>query len=550
MAIEQRGGYQAVQESAARPSDRFRGEIRLLALAALLIWLALGLVVVMMGKKEWDGITSTVQSNATTVARLLAVQSDQLLLTADVTRDHAARVLGDAGPFIADRAAQQALAQMITRSQTIVSIWVGDARGDAVLTTREYPTPDLNAASRDYFTTVRDDPARLFVGNLIDSQYPAEALLINTSRRLSHPDGTMRGFIQISLDPATISRTFQHVEIGFDAALWWISPNGRALIRDPALPPQELDARMPPGASDWPRNWPGDGGPGPAEALTGQSGIDGTERLFFWSDAPLYGSRIIVGVSRAAMVDRWMVQMIWATALAFAVGLAGMAILWLLYRSRQRGALYAAQLENDVRDRTEALALAVAQKDVVMQELSHRVRNAFATILALTRLMLRSSDTLDRLRRDFPPRLEALARSHLVLVDARVRDNAQINDLVQAALAPYENEDTRVVLTGPAVELSANATLGVGLILHELVTNAVKYGSLSVPGGTISVQWQAQPEAIQLIWQESGGPAVTPPSERGSGSMIIDRAASLFGGIFMRDFATDGVRAELTIPVA
>ncbi|MBR2574276.1 MAG: hypothetical protein IKE14_08105 [Loktanella sp.] len=549
MAIEQSGGYQATHHDPARPSDRVRGEIRLMALAALLIWAVIGLVVVMMGKKEWDGITSVVRSNATTVSRLLAVQSDQLLLTADVMRDHAARVLGETGPFIADRAAQQDLARMITRGQTIVSIWVGDDTGDAVLTTREYPTPALNAASRDYFTTVRDDPDLLFVGNLVDSQYPAEALLINTSRRLSHPDGTMRGFIQISLDPATISRTFQHVEIGFDAALWWIGPDGQALIRDPALPPEELDARMPPGATDWPRNWPGDG-IYPAEALEGQSGIDGTERLFFWSDAPLYGSRIIVGVSRAAMVDRWMAQVIWATVLAFAVGLAGMVILWLLYRSRLRSAIYAARLENDVRDRTQALALAIDQKDVTMQELNHRVRNAFATILALTRLMLRSSDTLDTLRRDFPARLEALARCHLVLVDARVRDTAQVGDLVQAALAPYENDETRVVLAGPAVELSTNATLGVGLILHELVTNAVKYGSLSVPGGAISVQWQAQADAIHLSWQETGGPVVTSPTERGSGTMIIDRAASLFGGIFTRDFAASGVRAHLTIPLA
>ncbi|WP_322889461.1 MULTISPECIES: sensor histidine kinase [unclassified Yoonia] len=550
MAIGQTGEHPAVHDVRAGSAETLQREIRIMALAALLIWVAIGLVVALIGKKEWDSITSVVQYNAATVSRLLAGESDQLLLSADLMRDHAARVVGDTGPFIADRAAQEALSRMITRSRAIVSIWVGDAEANAILTTREFPTPNLNAASRDYYTTVRDDPDRLFIGNLIDNQYPAEALLINTSRRLSAADGTMRGFIQISLDPATISRTFQQVEIGFDASLWWIGPDGRALIREPALPPEDLDAQMPQGAADWPKNWPNDRAYGisSAEALTGRSGIDDTERLFFWSDAPLYGSRIVVGVSREAMAARWMAQMIWTTALALAVGLAGTVILWLLYRSRLRSKIYAARLENDVRDRTRALALAIEQKDVTMQELSHRVRNAFATIIALTRLMLRSSDTIEDFRKDFPARLEALARCHLVLVDARVRDKAEIGDLVQASLAPYENGGTAVTLSGPSIALSSDATLGVGLILHELVTNAAKYGSLSVPGGAVSVGWEMQDNGIRLTWQETGGPAVAAPTDSGSGTQIIDRAAAMFGGAFERDFATKGVQAVLTIP--
>lgn len=551
MTIEDTGGHQAVQDLRDGRPDTFRREIRFFALAALLIWLAIGAFVALIGKREWDGITAVVRSNATTVSRLLAGQSDQLLLSADLVRDHAARIVGDTGPLNADRAAHEDLARMITRSRAIVSIWVGDAEGNAVLTTREFPTPNLSAADRAYFTTVRDDPDHLFIGNLIDNQYPAEALLINTSRRLSHDDGTMRGFIQISLDPAAISRTFQQVEIGFDSSLWWIGPDGQALIRNPGLPPEDLDARMPRGAADWPRNWPDDRAydSDPAEILDGVSGIDDTERLFFWSDAPLYGSRIVVGVSREAMAARWMAQMVWTTTLAVAVGLAGTVILWLLYRSRLRSKIYAAQLEDEVRDRTRALALAVEQKDVTMQELSHRVRNAFATILALTRLMLRSSDTIEDFRKDFPARLEALARCHLVLVDARVRDKAQIADLVQASLAPYENDGTAVSLSGPPVGLSPDATLGVGLILHELVTNAAKYGSLSVPGGAVHVIWEAQDDSIRLRWRETGGPEVTLPADSGSGTQIIDRAAAMFGGIFDRDFAAEGVQATLTIPV-
>jgi two-component sensor histidine kinase len=360
----------------------------------------------------------------------------------------------------------------------------------------------------------------------------------------------MRGFIQISLNPDTVSRTFQQVEIGFDASLWWIGPDGQALIREPGLPPDQLDELMPLGAADWPKNWPNDRAydPDSAGVPEVQSGIDGKERLFFWSDAPLYGSRIIVGVSREAMEARWLAQMLWITTLALVVGLAGMVILWLLYRSRLRNRAYAEMLEKEVRDRTRELAHAIEQKDVTMEELSHRVRNAFATILALTRLMLRSSDTIEDFRNDFPARLEALARSHLVLVDAKVLNMAQISDLVQASLEPYQNDSTQIDISGPTVELSSHATMGVGLILHELVTNAVKYGSLSLPDGAIGVRWETDEAGTHLFWEEKSGPPVLTPATSGSGTMIIDRAAALFGGTFTRHFTASGVRAELLIP--
>lgn len=526
--------------------------LAVLVAAAVCLWLAIASVLALMARHEWDSMMTTVQSTATTVSRLLAHHSDRLLENADLVRHQAAQIMGDTGPLVADRAKHDKLKSLLDISPAIVSVWIGDAEGKAVLTTREYPAPDLSAKDRLYYTTIRDDPGRLFIGNLLDNRYAAEALLINTSRRLSHPDGAMRGFVQVSIDPAPISETFEEVDIGFDASLWWIGPDGRALIREPALPLAELDEKAPLGHRTWPDRVPQERSASfrRGEPFRGVSGVDGEVRLLFWSDAPVYGSRIIVGVSYEAMVARWKERMTSTAALALVIGIAGMAILSLLNRARRRGLAYAVRLENDVSDRTRELSLAVEQKELIHQELEHRVRNAFATILALTRQLMRSSHTLEDFRTEFPERLEALARTNLLLLEARDDRKARISDLAHAALDPYQSAETQVTIFGPDVELSSERALGLGLILHELVTNAAKYGSLSVASGTLSVRWTVDADSIHLVWLEADGPAVAPPEQHGSGTRIIDRAAALFGGSFNRKFAREGVRVDLRIAPA
>lgn len=323
---------------------------------------------------------------------------------------------------------------MIETSPQIVSVWIGDSEGTAVLTTREYPAPALSAADREYFTAVRDDPNRLFVGNLIDNRYPAEALLINTSRRLSEPDGAMRGFVQVSLDPIGLSQIFRKVDLGFDASLWWIGPDGRPLIQEPALPAARLEDLAPREFRSWPFRTPTE--TQDQSPILSVSAIDGEERLMFWSDSPIHRSRIIVGISHEELAAHWRAQVAPSIWFGLALGVAGTLILWLLHRSRSRALAYTAQLENEVCRRTDELDLALQQKNLMLRELDHRVRNAFATILALTRLLLRSSDSLEAFRKEFPARLGALAQAQLTIINVENHERAQIADLVRVALSP------------------------------------------------------------------------------------------------------------------
>lgn len=520
---------------AAGQSEGLRAVAAAVALVALI-----AMVVTVIARHEWEDMLRRVQTNADTVSHLLADHTDRLLETADLVRYQAEQIVGDVGPLVNDRAAHDTLRRLIGISPHIVSIWVGDAQGGPVLTTREFPAPQLDIADRDYFTAVRDDPDHLYVGNLLDNRYAAGQRLVITSRRLSGPDGELRGFVVVSLDPVTIRQTFQHIDLGYDASLWWIGPDGQPLIREPPLPRAQLRDQAPPGYENWPQSTRG--------PVRGVSGIDGQQRLFFWSQSPGYANRIIIGVGHDQMVARWRTHIapvvVFGTVLAF----AGVAILWLLYRARMRGLAYTARLERDVSERTRELDRAVEQKDLILKELGHRVRNAFATILALTRQMLRTADTLEAFKQDFPARLEALAKTQVMLVDAEDGGSAQIADLAAAALAPYSLGEEQITISGPPIKLAAERSVGVGLILHELVTNAVKYGSLSVPEGTVSVTWQVSPIGVELTWREAGGPAAAEPTRFGSGIEIMARAASLIGGRLVRHFEATGVRVNLEFP--
>jgi two-component sensor histidine kinase len=120
-------------------------------------------------------------------------------------------------------------------------------------------------------------------------------------------------------------------------------------------------------------------------------------------------------------------------------------------------------------------------------------------------------------------------------------------------LALHSGPDHRVLIDGPAVHVAASAVPLFNMAFHELATNAAKYGALSVPGGAVSVRWRSQAaeggQALQLTWQESGGPAVPPPQRRGFGSMLIEQAlAAEFGGAIEIAFPPPGVTCTMRLP--
>jgi two-component system CheB/CheR fusion protein len=197
---------------------------------------------------------------------------------------------------------------------------------------------------------------------------------------------------------------------------------------------------------------------------------------------------------------------------------------------------------------------AEAERELLMRELSHRVKNTLAVVQALA-MQTDHSGSIEEYRDKFLGRLSALARAHSLLLDAQWR-GADLKELVDRALEAYrvDHPDT-IEVSGGAVPLTANQGLGLSLILHELSTNAVKYGALSHAEGRVHVSWELEEDKhgrrVRLRWEEQGGPEVEPPKRRGFGTRLIERASTheLDGQVEL-NYGPEGLRSELVFPLS
>ena len=148
-------------------------------------------------------------------------------------------------------------------------------------------------------------------------------------------------------------------------------------------------------------------------------------------------------------------------------------------------------------------------------------------------------------------RVRALANAQDILTRS-LASEMRIDEVVEAALLPHRAGEGRFVITGPVAVINGRQSLGLSLALHELATNATKYGALSEPAGTVSIGWNIQPDGtFSFHWQESDGPPVAPPARSGFGSILIEKiVATYFDGSATLDFPTSGVAFRLTGKIA
>ena len=190
-------------------------------------------------------------------------------------------------------------------------------------------------------------------------------------------------------------------------------------------------------------------------------------------------------------------------------------------------------------------------RDSLTRELNHRVKNTLANVLSIVSLTRRRSTNLDEFAEGIDGRIRALSATHDLLTQSEW-GTTPIRSVVETEMAPYARDaDHHVVFEGPEVELAPNDALSLGLAIHELATNAAKYGALSVVGGSVSVTWTPISDTlVRIEWAESGGPVVTRPTRRGFGTELIEKivAHELRHPVELT-FAEGGVRCILLTPV-
>lgn len=197
----------------------------------------------------------------------------------------------------------------------------------------------------------------------------------------------------------------------------------------------------------------------------------------------------------------------------------------------------------DITDRKRA----EERQILLAEEVDHRARNVVAVVQSIMRLT--RAESIDAYISALDGRIGALSNAHRLLASSRW-EGADLNRLVEEEFAPYRaGGNERVSTRGPIVLLPPATAQTIALALHELATNAAKYGALSNELGRVDLSWRTEPGKLELIWVETGGPEITPPTRRGYGSRaIVAGIERQLGGIVDFDWQAGGLRCTLTLP--
>ncbi|WP_168990568.1 PAS domain-containing protein [Aureimonas flava] len=193
-----------------------------------------------------------------------------------------------------------------------------------------------------------------------------------------------------------------------------------------------------------------------------------------------------------------------------------------------------------------ALKASEEARAVLVQEMAHRMKNTLAMVQAVVTQTLRQAASMEAGRLAVSQRLTALGRAQDILTRSDFSE-ADVGDVVAAAIDPHRVAEDRITWAGPAFGLTAQQALGLSLAIHELATNAAKYGALANETGRVAMSWDVADGAFSFLWTETGGPPVGTPESRGFGSKLIERiVASYFNGEGRIDFDPAGIRFRLT----
>ncbi|HVZ05992.1 PAS domain S-box protein [Hyphomicrobium sp.] len=216
-------------------------------------------------------------------------------------------------------------------------------------------------------------------------------------------------------------------------------------------------------------------------------------------------------------------------------------------RDRTGRVVGASKVGRDITERKQFERL----QQLLIGELNHRVKNTLATVQSIANQTVHRAKSPSDFAASFSGRLQALARTHTLLTQSTWQA-ADLADVLRDQLPLSEAADDRISYSGPTVKLNAQAALHLGLVLHELATNALKYGALSDPRGKLAIHWIVRTDNgrhLLLEWRERGGPTVSVPQSRGFGATLIEKSLEAHGGVTSIRYEAEGLTCEINLPL-
>ncbi|MGF7175586.1 sensor histidine kinase [Azospirillum doebereinerae] len=539
-------------------------------LEAAIGWLAacglvfLASVAVMVGVQSRERALANAQDRAQAAVRVLAEHAARLFDAADLLVEYAAQETAGRGwdEIAGSHALWERLNSQRTRLPFLDAVWLNDPSGQLRLTTVAFPSPVSDASDREMFLFHKDNPDRPYISERIVGRVTNKASFL-LSRRLSAPDGSFRGMASVTVDPAYLSGFYKDLELSYEPVTLMIRIQDLGvLVREPEANPL-APAPLPEAARRALLARPGGG------IMQDDSMIFAHRRVENW---PVY---VAVQHDVAPVLDAWRRSIAPYAGLTAAAALALLALSAFGFQQAKAARRVQSRLESRVRERTASLELALgerdaalAEKDLLMREVNHRIKNSLQVVSGL--LTLQGQSAADpRLRAHLDEagrRVQAISDIHRLLY--RIDDvrfipfhdylTALCRDLERSAQS--DGGGWRLELAVEAVDVPTDQAVPLGLIANELVMNAIKHaypdrGSVGGSGPhaiAVGLARDASGE-IRLTVSDRG---VGLPSEfdwrrsRSLGMRLIHALSTQLGATLAIEPGEPGTRFALRMPLA
>jgi two-component sensor histidine kinase len=496
-----------------------------------LIGLALASTIIVAGLAVWtsydfsDVLADAETIDASTAMAMDVVARNSLQAVDGVLESVVGRIDKEGMGSLATESGRQDLEWYARRLPGTGAIYVADNVGNVVAAAPSLRN-QLNVSDREWFRSLKDEKVEPQVGRAFGDT--ASNLFFPVARSIRGPDGALLGAVQVGVEVAYFAQVFKALDGGFrslnvrsgaklglyrtkDGSVVAAFPTTEALLAETVATSPYFSLLASSEGQSW-TGWTRDGG---------QKHLVSARRLRVW---PLIVS---VSLPESEVYAVAWTRLLWRSVVA-AITIAALSLIAVLANRQAR------------------------REAVLLAESDHRIKNTLAVVATVIERAREDTKSIDDFVTSLRSRIQSMAGTQTLLGQSEWR-NANLADLVRNELRPYA-AGTNTSVDGPAVYLTASAVNTIAMVLHELATNAAKYGALSQPGGSVSVRWTHTADyspapILRIEWKETGGPQVTAPAREGYGSSVIrDLLAYEIGGRVDLVFEVDGVRCTIELP--